>query len=290
MPISREAPGKKPKNVGNDAILIPKVPNSSPTNLWQYDCTIHGDKGIGKSTLASEWPDSLTFMYEPQRSDVQVRQVPDYRRKEPPLTWGRAKDYMELVTNDDSISTLIIDNADWAYEACTDYMEEEAGKPSDKWAWNDWIALKKEWAAVNNAMRYIMACKGGCVVYISHSRRRETTSLTGETKDWIVPTCTDKCWDYLKTCPIAIYYGWRGDKRVLHMTGNEGLWAGVPDGRFRDCKTGKSLNCIVAGKDPKTTFKALCEGFANKLTDFDPDPETTANINAEVEIPRKGKK
>ena len=292
MPTMRETPSKS-KKVGNaEDIILPSHANEAPSTLGEYTICIYGDKGIGKSTLASQFPDALTFMFEPQRSDVAIRQVPDYRRGEPLLTWDRYKKYLELVADDPKVKTVVIDNADHAYFACVKYVEEangwsDIGEPAYGHGWRE---LRKEWGVTNNALRYLMASKPGGVIYTSHARRRETTSLSGQQNDWVVPTCDDKCWDYLKTCPIAIYYGWRERHRVLHLTGTEDLWAGIPDGRFRDRKTGKPLQCLLAGAGPAETYKILLEGFANCLENFDPNPEVTAAANAPVSLPKKGKK
>lgn len=287
---------------GDDDIRLPSAPNVAPPDLTSYVMCFYGEKSAGKSTTAAQFPGALLFQWEPGRQDIAARQIPDYSRGEKPLTWVRFKQYLQLVSEDETIKAVVIDTAELAWEGCEAYICEQG---DEKGPWKDvgdgpygsgWRALKREWAIVNNALIHVMQSRRGAVIYVSHARIRETTSLTGEKKEWIVPTCTDKCWDDLKSrCQIAMFFGFHGDQRLVRLRGTETLWAGVgPENKFMDKVTKEPIYALFTGHTPKEAFRILCDGFQNKLQEQDPDATIRAELAAASNdiptIPTKKKK
>ena len=78
---------------------------------------IYGSEGIGKSTLASRFPDPLFIDTEGGTAHM------DVRRSQKPATWAELlNDVSEVAKTDGICKTLVIDTADWAEQLCIDYV------------------------------------------------------------------------------------------------------------------------------------------------------------------------
>lgn len=75
---------------------------------------IYGPEGIGKSTLASQWPDPLFIDTEGSTKRMNVARLPA------PEEWGGIiKEVQWVAQNPDSCKTLIVDTMDWAEMMCS---------------------------------------------------------------------------------------------------------------------------------------------------------------------------
>ena len=75
---------------------------------------IYGPEGIGKSTLASHFPDPLFIDTEGSTNDL------DIKRLTPPTSWAMLMSYVAQVKEDPTVCrTLVIDTADWAEKLCS---------------------------------------------------------------------------------------------------------------------------------------------------------------------------
>lgn len=78
---------------------------------------IYGSEGVGKSTLASQFPDPLFIDTEGGTAQLAVRRI----RK--PETWEKLLAVVrEVADTKDICKTLVIDTADWAEKMCVDYI------------------------------------------------------------------------------------------------------------------------------------------------------------------------
>ena len=70
---------------------------------------VYGPEGIGKSTLASRFPDPVFIDTEDSTKDMDVRRLPK------PTSWTMLLDEVRFIRdNPESCKTLVIDTADWA--------------------------------------------------------------------------------------------------------------------------------------------------------------------------------
>lgn len=75
---------------------------------------IYGPEGIGKSTLAAQFPRPLFI-----DTEGSTRRM-DVRRLEKPTSWTMLMEQVRFVKEErDLCSTLVIDTADWAEALCT---------------------------------------------------------------------------------------------------------------------------------------------------------------------------
>ena len=80
-------------------------------------CCIYGVEGIGKSTLASQFPDPLFIDTESGTYNMDVARLPA------PSSWSQLIEEVEYVKqNPDICGTLVIDTMDWAERLCIDQI------------------------------------------------------------------------------------------------------------------------------------------------------------------------
>ena len=84
---------------------------------------IYGPEGIGKTTLASKFPDPLFIDTEGSTSHMDVKRVDPA-----PSSWSMLMGYIDEVRKDPSIcQTLVIDTADWAERMCVEHVLTKNG-------------------------------------------------------------------------------------------------------------------------------------------------------------------
>lgn len=72
----------------------------------------YGPEGIGKSTLASQFPDPVFIDTEGSTKELDVRRYPT------PATWSDILAYVDDAIAEIPCKTLVIDTADWAEQLC----------------------------------------------------------------------------------------------------------------------------------------------------------------------------
>lgn len=83
---------------------------------------VYGPEGIGKSTFAAEFPDSLFIDTEGSTKHMNVKRLPS------PENWQMLMDEIAYVTNTPGIcKTLVIDTADWAEKLAMPYVIQKYG-------------------------------------------------------------------------------------------------------------------------------------------------------------------
>lgn len=263
---SRPAPESKPKS--KQPIKLPSKVNLPPANLGEYILCLYGEKGIGKTSLASQFPGSLTFMFEPGRRNLPIKQVPQVG--EPPLTWERFVEYIDLLTADgptEEFSTINVDTIDRAYEACVDKVCADQGlsHPGEiKDFGRTWDLIKREFEAQLNRLHYA----GFGLIFTSHSKVQEIESHSGtESYNLITPTCKNQAWGYLKAvADFAFYYGYGANRtRTLTLRGNELVWSACgTDGHF-NTKTRRAIAELILPDDPKAAYETFMDAYDNMV-------------------------
>ena len=85
---------------------------------------IYGTEGIGKSTLASKFPDPLFIDTEGGTAHL------DVRRTQKPQDWDELITLVrEIADTPEVCKTLVIDTADWAESMCIEYICRKYSQP-----------------------------------------------------------------------------------------------------------------------------------------------------------------
>lgn len=299
MPVVKKLRGTTPTKTdaepvaSNGKLVLPSRKNSPPKSLSDYCIVIYGEKGIGKSTLASSFPDTLNFMFEPRRRNLSIYQIPDPNNNEPELTWPRFKQYIRMLIEEKSqYKTIVIDTIDRAYDLCFYQVckDNMISHPADV---NDY---GKSWGKIRhefeNTITSLLHANIG-VIFTSHAKTKEVAARTGGTYEIICPTCSTGAFDYLKACTdLAFYYGYQGQTRTLKVRGDDLIWSACGlEEHFLDPK-GNQIHLLDMGETPDESYKRLQEGFNNKLygIELEEEPEPELTDEEPVEKPKALKK
>ena len=297
MPIVKRTPtikqATKPLRLhqANDDVSLPEKVNTPPTHFSDYQIFLYGQKGIGKSSLASEWEGAVINQWETGRRHLAVLQIP--KPGEKPLNWERFKRYVELEISDPRIKSIAVDTVLRAYDACMDHVCQQLGcsHPNDQ---NDygktWGEVRKEFERVCDSISQ----SGKTPIYIAHGDYRTVDNALTQTKTEVFsPKCSGGCWGYLQTvCDYVICLTYRGTERVAVVRGTETVQAscGPPD-TFMHPDNGLPLVEIPLGHSSREAYENLCLAFENKLpgTVIEPrqEAEDTEAVSLEANEPKK---
>jgi hypothetical protein len=268
--------------------------NEPPNTFDSYVRCIYGQKGFGKSTLASQFPNSLTLMYEPMRRGLRIRQLPIRKVLASQILDGAADPWVQLKNttqqwiDDTTIDNINFDSVDIAYETayhsiCASHEIEnpaQAGKGSS----DIWIEIRDEWSSYFDSL---IASRLG-VNLISHVKTRDIEELDGSKQDVKVPSCSPACLTYIKqACDFVFYYGQHNGYRAIQVrnqTGSSFVSCG-PEGHFMQ-PDGKPIQVLAmpALAEKKNGYMILSEAFNNTHWDID----TSEDDRKITTTPKKG--
>ncbi len=265
-----------------DDLVIPDQPNEPSNDLTSYSWCIYGEKGIGKTSLAAEFPDVVAhFMWEPARRDTRSPIIP--QRGEPPLTWPRMKGYLQKLLTDRQPGRIIVDTLDLCARACQKYHAALVGVESLNGIKDNgraWDTMKCDWENTWSELLW----GNWRLTLLSHARVRPKVvrgisrdNMKAALDDGVVipetqPTASGWAYEWSKSvCSFAAYMGWHGRDRILRIRGDEQLYAssgGVADLHFLQKKgvegAGKPYDYLPLGDSPKTAYRTLLDGWNNK--------------------------
>lgn len=87
-------------------------------------CVIYGPEGIGKSSLAAQFPDPLFIDTEGSTNNM------DVARMDKPSSWQFLQQQVDFVKNNRPCKTLVIDTIDWAEHLGINFIVSRGGKTS----------------------------------------------------------------------------------------------------------------------------------------------------------------
>jgi|TARA_R110000824_G_scaffold5326_8_gene24764 hypothetical protein len=161
---------------------IPTEKTKKASGLGDQVITIYGTPKIGKSTLASQFPNALFAATEPGLNFLEVYQVPIG-------DWTDFTNLCAIVASSPlQVETLVIDTVDILYLHCRDHVCNKAGimHPSD-------ASYGKGFAMVNGEFRRVLAKLGTLrtreggkmgLVLVSHAKEIEHDTRVGKQLRW----------------------------------------------------------------------------------------------------------
>jgi GTPase SAR1 family protein len=130
---------------------------------------IYGPEGIGKSTLASRFPDPLFIDTEGGTSHLDVRRI------DKPKDWDELLSIIkEVAHTPDVCKTLVVDTADWAEASAMDYVLKKYNQTSiEGFGYGKgYTILGETFAAMLTALDEVIAA-GIHVVVTAHAKMRK---------------------------------------------------------------------------------------------------------------------
>lgn len=285
--VKKSSPSSKPtqpKATVKQGVYLagPDEFNEPPENLGEYMTLIYGAKGIGKSTLASTFPNAYTFMTETMRRNLRIRMSPlkTYTAEQimegAPDTYKQVKELTAQALQDDTISTLVFDSIDLFYDMVVHSKAAEwnVDNPSKlgRESSGCWIDIRNEFKSYMDTL----AESHLGVILLSHAKEREMETITGDAIPLVGPSCAPACFQYIKqACDIAIYYGWHNEKRTMVVRDPQNqLWCanGTEDHFLQP--DGKPLKRFYVEGGPTEGYATVAAAFNNELYDADHNPES----------------
>jgi hypothetical protein len=262
--------------------------NVPPDNFLEYTTLVYGTKGIGKTTLASTFPDSVVIMTEPLRKNLAIRQVSLHVNTVPQImekaedSWEVFKEIILEAHEDPTVSLLAIDTIDRMYEACLNHHCVQA-KVLHPGGLNDygqlWSLIKDDFETTLNTIRIM----GMGLLLLSHAKETEIELVTGGKTTMYGPSCSAAATRYIKgACDYAFFLGYHGKKRALHLRGDENIWTACgPANRFVSPQ-GNPIELLEMPTDISKGFQTLQDGFNNQLFDLYEEVATKAKPTRRV--------
>ena len=130
---------------------------------------IYGVEGVGKSTLAAQFPDPLFIDVEGGTSQMNVRRI------QRPATWEELLSLIIEVAKTPGIcKTLVLDTLDWAEALCIEFILGKFNQKSiEAFGYGrGYTYLAEEWSKLVAALNAVIA-SGVNVVAIAHARQRK---------------------------------------------------------------------------------------------------------------------
>lgn len=277
--------------------------NEPPARLTDYCITVFGEKGIGKTSLASRFEGMVVAMSEPRRRNLRIRMqsiaaksIKEMVREERKTgsvvdPWVQFKMFVEDVIADPTAHGLTTDTLDRIYEMCfnSHCYNEGISDPSER---NDfgagWRQIADDFESTLNQILYAEKS----LLMISHAHLREVETRDGtEGYDLLIPTCSKAAFKYIKAASdFAFYYGYYQKRRALYLRGTDHIWCacGV-DNHFLSRK-GEPLGIISMGRSAQEGYENLLAAYENALPDSQIFRLADMEDEEEDEAPRKPKK
>ena len=284
------ATSSSPRKGNDDTLYLPTELNTPPTSLDDVFIMIYGRKNIGKSSLAAQFENNLTMMFEATRRNLAIFQVP--KAGEPDLTWSRALKYQDMICNSDDFQRISIDTVDEAYQQCFIYVCKQAGvrhPDSASKPYELWMEIKAQFKEF--VLTFREAGKG--VTFVSHEKvkplitkakglKRDDSPENTVKCDRIEPSCSGQVLDVItQICDYVFYYHFKDARRAIMVRSpSEIAWTACGMGETFCDPDGGLIESFEAGSDAPSSYEAIIRAFNNELYDMDYIPPPSNKIAA----------
>lgn len=251
---------------------LPTTKSKPLANLLEYSMMLYGREKIGKTTLASMFPDALFLMCEPGGKSLEIFQVPVN-------TWKDLIEAIDLLAKDKRFKTVIIDTVDIAFNLCQDHVcaKLAISHPSEEDFGKGWSAVRDEFSRQMTRIQKL----GKGIIFISHSVEKEIRRRSGEASHRVEPTLSKQGRGVLEPMvDVWAYYSYTPQGgRELIIRGDADVSAGC---RVKGHFVG--ISRIAMGKSEEEAYRALMAAF-NRTSEA--PAAASASAKPKLVIPRR---
>ena len=261
-----------------EAYVLPTAMSEPVTDIGQALILIHGERKIGKTSMAARAPKNLLMATEMGYKGLRL--IPEDIED-----WRKAEVVRRALKKDKTFKTVTLDTVDILYKLCEaqtcrdlgikDLGDEDYGK--------GWRENRKRFEAYLNGL----AATGKGVILISHSTEQEISKRGGDTYTRITSSMAKQAREIVDgLVDIWGYFCYDGSRRVLVIQGDDHIAAGHRfEERFRT-PDGRVLRQIDMGRSPAEAWANLVAAFHNKFEPTHDDDVVEEEEDAE-DRPRK---
>lgn len=252
------------------SLSLPTTINTPPEELEAYCSMIYGRKQWGKSTLGSQYPNSINFQFEPGRRGLRILQVS-------PRSYQEAVELLALFI-DSEHERVIIDTVDRFYdsllvEECRNLSNGEKDHPGKfgREGASIWDFVKNKFESLFVTIKDA----GKTFTLISHDKKVEQVDRDGAEWSRIEPTCKPAAWKIAQSmCDFVFHVDFLNGERIITVRDldNTTLASCNPD---IDCfldPDGNPLRRFKIPNDKDKSYAGLLAAFNNELFDYDYSP------------------
>lgn len=242
-------------------IQLPSQKSKPMNKMSDFSILLYGYEKIGKTSLASQFPDALFLMCEPGGKSLEIYQVEI-------KNWIDIKDVCTLLDKSKGkYKNIVIDTVDIAFNMCQDYVCKKLAiqHPSEEDFGKAWTMIRDEFIRVMSHVQKL----GLGVIFISHAEEKEIKRRGGESTDRVQPTLAKqgrKVLEPMVDLWACYTYTDKGERELI-IRGDSNVAAGC---RIRDHFTG--ISRIPMGRSEKDAYELLIKAFNNQNINTTPVP------------------
>ena len=228
---SPKAPGPTGIRMEPSKFTLPTMKSEPISEIGDMSFLIYGEKKIGKTSLASQFPNALFLAFEKGYSGLSIYVEPMFNKKQR-TDWRKFVSFIDLLIKEDhEFRTVVIDTVDEAYSACMEYVCEVEGwtHPSEGPYGKGWKAVEKEFST---QIGRLVNCSKFGTIFLSHAVEKEFLERTGGKYDKIIASMPDQARKLI--CAVSdciIFYGYHGEQRLLTVRGSDSVESGSRMGK-----------------------------------------------------------
>lgn len=237
---------------------LPSEPTPAREELSDFLLLIHGEKKIGKTAIASMFPDVFFLFFEPGGRGLSLT-------GETIVSWDHFLAISKALVKSKRFKTVVVDTVDEMFKMCDAWSRKRLGieHPSD-------LEWGKGWSFVEDQFRNAMfglQRMGRGLVLVSHTEEKEVKRRNGTSYTRIQSSCPGAARRYVDaTADVWMYAHFDGDRRVLQIVGDELVSAGHRlEGHF-NYTDGEPMTEIPMGRNRAEAYKNLVAAFENRFT------------------------
>lgn len=244
-------------------LTLPTGLNQPSDKVSDYTIMLAGEKKIGKSAFAAQFPNHFILECEPGNAKHLTARFRDV------TSWPVFKKYLEMLeANPNFAETYIIDDIPSLSSLCQDWVCKQRGieHPSDQTHGKGWNAVESEF---KRALNRFQALPGG-KIYTAHNVYKEYEKKSGAKFSRLETSCgsqADRYMDAVANMWMVMQYG-PNRERIITIQGDELLKAGCDIvGHFIDKVTKKKLINIPMGDSAEQAYMNFCKAWDNEMTE-----------------------